>query len=72
VKKKSPFRTALDFYISVWHWLTRDALLVIFAFFAGIGAMHLYHSVRPDTIIVDNKYICVFRTPDGWIWPEEH
>ena len=71
MKNKGPYRAAIAFYVSVWRWLCRIDLLVVFAFLAGIGALALYQNIRPDTIVVENRYICTFKTPDGWVWPEK-
>ena len=50
---------------------SRDLILVGVSFFAlGAGASLAYVLSGALQVEVENKYICVFKTPEGWIWPE--
>jgi hypothetical protein len=60
VKKKGPFRTAIQFYVSVWHWLARrDVLLIVLALAAGAGGGIVYQSAHPIEVL--NKNLCAFE-----------
>lgn len=50
----------------------RELILVGVSCFAlGAGLALAYVLGNPIRVVADTKYICTFKTPEGWIWPEE-